>query len=257
MAAASNPAGAAGLENARDLGGLAAAGGRRVVGGRLIRAAAPDFRDPATHAAIARLELARVCDFRMNDEIRGSGWSEAYPSIVIWRPTARPVHGDPQALLAACLADGADPTAIMTGIYRRLPDVVAEHIAATARALGETGGPVLFHCAAGKDRTGAAAAALLSIAGVSRDDIYADYLRSNAAEGALVARYLADPRNDAARAAPYARWRALMIADPCYLDAYFDEIDRRWGGVEGYATRGLGLAPAEIIRLRSALLDPI
>ena len=89
--------------------------------------------------------------------------------------------------------------------------------------------PLLFHCSAGRDRTGVGAAMLLSMLGVGRDLIVADFLESN-----LV-------------------FSKVPLAG-AQLDPVFELIDEN-GGIEGFIREIIGLAPAELAIIREELLE--
>lgn len=111
------------------------------------------------------------------------------------------------------------------------------------------GRPIVYHCSAGKDRTGWASAVLLSLLGVPRDVVYADYLASNA--------YLAAKNQGILAAQPPETARALtpmLTVRSAYLDAAFEEANSRYGSLNGYLAQGLGLSPADIARLRARFL---
>jgi protein-tyrosine phosphatase len=91
-------------------------------------------------------------------------------------------------------------------------------------------GAAVFHCTAGKDRTGWGAAVLLSLLGVPRETVEADFLLSN--------EKLGNPK-------------AVELS---WLRAAFDEVDHLYGSVEVYARQGLGLDDATITALRTRLL---
>ncbi|GAA2148266.1 tyrosine-protein phosphatase [Actinomadura napierensis] len=91
-------------------------------------------------------------------------------------------------------------------------------------------GATVFHCTAGKDRTGWGAAVLLTILGVPKATVYQDYLASNA--------YLGRP--DA--------------VESSWLDEAFHEVDQAYGGFDGYVHQGLGLSDATVAALRARLL---
>ncbi|WP_433565054.1 tyrosine-protein phosphatase [Nocardia sp. CA-151230] len=95
---------------------------------------------------------------------------------------------------------------------------------------GNTGGATVYHCTSGKDRTGWATAVLLTLLGVPRDVVNADYLASNAELG--------DPK-------------AVQLS---WLEAAFNEVDRLYGSVDQYVRQGLGLDQATIDALRAKLL---
>ncbi len=89
--------------------------------------------------------------------------------------------------------------------------------------------PVLFHCSAGRDRTGVGAAMLLELLGVERDRIVADFLKSN----------------DVFRRMPLTE---------AQLQPVFDSIDER-GGIDGFMHQVIGLKPTELEAIREDLLD--
>lgn len=91
-------------------------------------------------------------------------------------------------------------------------------------------GATVFHCTAGKDRTGWGAAVLLTLLGVPKATVYQDYLASNTYLG----------RTDA--------------VESSWLDEAFHEVDNVYGGFDGYVHKGLGLSDATIAALRARLL---
>ena len=112
--------------------------------------------------------------------------------------------------------------------------------------------PLLFHCTTGKDRTGWAAASLLTVLGVSRDDVYHDFMLTN---DQLVPHLrprlkpFADAGGDVSLLEPVIGVRTE------YLDAAFDEATSRFGSFEGYITKGLGLDSRVQRRLRDTLVE--
>jgi len=110
----------------------------------------------------------------------------------------------------------------------------------------ESDAPTVFHCTAGKDRTGFAAALVLMALGVSEDEVMRDYLLTNERlEPASIQGKWALP--------PHAA-RVLFGVQREFLEASFDEIDRNWGGIEGYLRDGIGLREQERARLRRLYL---
>ncbi len=91
--------------------------------------------------------------------------------------------------------------------------------------------PILFHCTAGKDRTGIAAALLLSALNVDRDVILKDYLMTNEL---LVGKYA-----NLGQYGPLVDF--FQTVRPDYLYAAFDLIERKFGGMNAYLTNELGV----------------
>ncbi|MEV6973065.1 tyrosine-protein phosphatase [Kitasatospora sp. NPDC093806] len=108
---------------------------------------------------------------------------------------------------------------------------------------------VLFHCTAGKDRTGWASAALLTALGVPRETVEADYLASNTYRAAEIAATLAQ-----LPPAYQAVYKPLLDVRPEYLNAGFDEVQRTFGSFDAYLASGLGLDRRDLRDLRSQLL---
>ena len=111
--------------------------------------------------------------------------------------------------------------------------------------------PAVFHCTTGKDRTGWAAAALLTLLGVPKDTVMADYMRSNeytlpqfqhAINGFVAA--------GGDRDIPVA----VFGVKPEYLEASFDEMQKRYGTIEKYFAEGLGIDAAGQKALRDLFL---
>lgn len=107
--------------------------------------------------------------------------------------------------------------------------------------------PAVFHCTTGKDRTGWAAAALLTLLGVPRQTVMADYMRTNQYTLPQFQRAI-----DAFAAAGGDRSIALAIfgVKPEYLQASFDQMDKQYGSIEKYFSEGLGIGPAQQETLR-------
>ncbi|MFF4342749.1 tyrosine-protein phosphatase [Kitasatospora sp. NPDC001540] len=267
--------GLAAAVNARDLGGYRTADGRTVRAGALLRAEALSRLGEDDRALLGALGLRHVVDLRSLDEVRhlGADLVPGLPAAVLppdaaatlsvpaldgLGPTLHhlPVFsadfdlyvelrralgsGDPTAVHAA-LGDGRG-AALMTAMYRWfVTDPVARsRFGAVLRLIAEAdGAPVLFHCTAGKDRTGWTAALLLTALGVDREGVRADYLLTNERAAALIARV--DPLMQ-----PLAR------AEEAYLDAAFEEVALGWTGFEHFWQDGLGLTGEHLVRLRRA-----
>jgi protein-tyrosine phosphatase len=114
-------------------------------------------------------------------------------------------------------------------------------------ALAEAEGCVLFHCFAGKDRTGVVAAMLLAMAGVSPDDIAADYGETDQQLAGQYERWIGE-------AAPERRdaFREELRCPPERILGVLDHLQVKWGGVEGYL-EAAGMSSANIDRVASKL----
>jgi protein-tyrosine phosphatase len=112
--------------------------------------------------------------------------------------------------------------------------------------------PALFHCTTGKDRTGWAAAALLSLCGVPDDVVMQDYLLSN---DFILPEYQATIERAVAAGVEEDILLSILGVRREYLDASFQEMHARFGTVEGYFAAGLGIDRAGQDALRARLLE--
>jgi protein-tyrosine phosphatase len=111
-------------------------------------------------------------------------------------------------------------------------------------------GAALFHCTAGKDRTGWAAASLLMLLGASESTIQADYLQTNEDLLPTIEPLL---QSAAAKGVDPELLRQAFSVRIDYLDAALEQLESEFGTVENYFTSGLGLDAATIDTLRSRL----
>jgi len=125
--------------------------------------------------------------------------------------------------------------------------------AALLAHLAEADAPQLFHCTAGKDRTGWAGALLLHIAGVADDVILRDYLLTNTVSSGTREKYLGmvDEHLGADKVPVYER---VLVADESYLRAAYDAVTATYESLDGYLADGLGLGEAVVGALRSKLV---
>jgi len=167
--------------NFRDFGGYAVAGGGQVVPGKLFRAAHLSSVSDPELAQIRDLDLGLVVDLRYAPERKrqpnrdiGAGRTLAYASGGKVEPKVAP-H---EAFVEHELHSADDARRYMTGSYKaRFHDVgFREIFGDTLRHMAETGEPVLIHCAAGKDRTGALAALIHHALGVGDHDVMDDFM---------------------------------------------------------------------------------
>jgi protein-tyrosine phosphatase len=199
---------------------------------------------------IAGLGVTDVYDLRGSDEV------EAHPDVPV--PGATWVHlevkGIPMDSVAA-LTTVADGNEVMRSVYRGFVDHPGGRasFADLLTRLATADAPQLFHCTAGKDRTGWAAALLLHVAGVAEDVIRRDYLLTNTVSTATRDKYLGMVREHLGpdQVAVYER---VLVADEDYLTAGYDAAAEAYGSLDGYLTNGLELSDDTIGALRSRLL---
>jgi protein-tyrosine phosphatase len=240
--------------NLRDIGGYATRDGHVVRTGCV-------YRSDELHALTdADLEVVDTLGIRVVFDLRN-----------VAERTARPnrLPADVELLERATPSPNGTPRTTEEQILRNtLPDRDDEHFAAVyiellerlgpelriilERAVDSPTRPLLFHCVAGKDRTGIAAAVLLGVLGVADDVILDDY--------ELTSTYFTPRKLDALapllaeHGVSEARIRPLLEARRPVLATALGHVHERWGGFEGYVRDHLAVELELPERLRAALL---
>lgn len=120
--------------------------------------------------------------------------------------------------------------------------------------LAHADGPVLFHCTAGKDRTGWVAAVLDNIAGMSSSDTMANYTATNDYSASLITAEMQQYTNKLGAADAAIYYPALGV-NSSFLQAGLDQVASQYGTMNNYLTQGLGLTQADIYVLRAKIVD--
>ena len=246
-----------GAANFRDLGGYATRDGHPLRWGVLYRSDALADLSDEDLAYLERLSLRRVVDFRSESEReRDPDRLPAGPTVV-WQPIAG--QGlDPRALQDRLLAGEVSAEQAAAFLIEGNRAFVNEFRGVYARFLHDLADPAnlptLFHCTAGKDRTGFAAALVLLTLDVPRDTAMRDYLLTNPYTQAKTRRTLQVIRFASLFRADPDDLQPLFEARESYLNAAFAAIDAQPGGTESYL-RSLGVDDALRERLRANLLE--
>jgi protein-tyrosine phosphatase len=149
----------------------------------------------------------------------------------------------------------------MAELYRLLPYAYAGRYRRLFEMLetGET--PLLFHCSAGKDRAGVAAALLLTALGVPRETVIDDYALSDKVVDYMALIDAADPQRIAESSVAYlARLPRDLLApilwsDPRYIVAMFDELENNHGSATSFMHDELGVTEEVLMSLRDHCLE--
>ena len=241
--------------NFRDIGGYPAAGGKHIRWGLVYRSGATPLLTAADVEQIRALGLHDMIDLRSSEErviaptkLTGIRYTAVDYSMMS-------MTGERRAL-----TNGVD-------LYRNFPAFFAPQLRIVFDDLLRRQTPLVYHCSAGQDRTGFTTAIILSALGVPRDTIIADYHLSTTyrrPQNEL------PPIDDAqARANPvagmfaaYQKSGAYSKAQPlkdasgkAFLDGAFQEIEARWGSVDTYLEREIGVGPVQRAQLRALYLE--
>ena len=247
-----------GAANFRDIGGYAASEGRTIRWGLLYRSDHLGKLSSRDEEYLGRLGIRKITDFRGPSE-REERPNRVPEGILLERRPIDVAGPDAWEKFESYIRGkiDIDPKQYMhdvnrlfateyTAVYREwLRDIID----------GPDSLPQVFHCTAGKDRTGFAAAVLMRLLGVSPETIMDDYLKTNA--------YIAEANKKLVkkiRAMSMFRVeadliRSLLGVERAYLETAFSAIDGHWGGFDAYVRDGLKLTPRDIAALGDLLLE--
>jgi len=232
--------------NVRDLGGLPTADGRTTRSGRVFRADGVHRLAGADLDKARGLGLGTVIDLRTEGEIERGGRFPVEEHPVDWHhlPIMQRMWSDDDLVAS---------TGAVEFLRDRYVDMLLEGGTSIARIveLVAEGPPALFHCAAGKDRTGVVAAVLLGLVGVPHEEIATDYHATAGAMAAFVEWLAATYPNEI---------DSMTNQPPEYFEApreamieFLGHIDDHFGSIAGLAAH-LGVTESQVERLRSALV---
>ena len=244
-----------GALNVRDLGGYATGSGARTAWGRVFRADALHALDAGDLEVLRGLGLRVVFDLRRDTERDRSpnvALGEDVRSVVLAMGGAAAEGPELMEQVLAGEVTSIDE-GFMVEVYADLLGTHAADFGSLLGSLAEPGGlPALFHCTAGKDRTGLASAMLLSVLGVGRETVLDDYELSNRYRAtvrvAQLRPVLAEAGVDVERILP------LLTAPRPVLEAALTALDADHGGVEPYLLGPAGMRVDQLDALRHALL---
>lgn len=237
-----------GAPNFRDLGGYIGHGGRPVRWRRLFRSDHLGGLTPADQARLTQLPLARAFDFRGVDERATTPYE--LPGVTQHSLAIEPTVVQHMNNIAAAGRTLTAPvvTELMKDLYRALINDRADRFGELFEHLIASDAPSVFHCTAGKDRTGVAAALVLLALGVPRDVVLQDYLLTNE-----LTHPLPPPEQTST---PIEALAVLWRVQQGFLDTALRIVDADHGGIERYLAQRLRLSPAALRALAERYLQP-
>lgn len=255
-----------GLNNTRDLGGMTGAEGRKVRRGRLIRSGHLFYADEADRAKLTDL-VGVVVDFRTDREVKEKPdpvlpGVEAVHLPILTEQTvgiSREEESDRHAGIRM-MKEPETARAHMCNMYRMIGSsefCASQYARFVKLLLEEREKAVLWHCTAGKDRAGFGSVIVEELLGVSREDIYEDYLMTNVHLKEEIDNLLGELQKmmNLSDPASETAMRVLFGAEKEYLDTLYQAIDDTFGGMETYLRDVLQVSDEDRDRLRSMYLE--
>lgn len=242
------------LVNFRDAGGYATLDGTVVKKGKIFRSgeivqlAADDYR-----AFTETYGIKQIFDLRGSSELseRPDDQFEGvdYINIDIMKDS----KGQSASLEDMTSGKALSANDKMLGIYHDmiLTDSAKLGYKKYLEMLGANDDPFIFHCFAGKDRTGIAAALLLGVLNVSKEDIYHDFLRTNTLRKSANDQMLAELIKKGVPENQLAEIETLMTVKKEYLDQAFEIMETQFGSLLGFVKDGLGISDNLVAKLKT------
>lgn len=249
------------IENFRDFGGYETTCGRVLKRGRLYRSGHHSLATDGDLDRLKALGIGAIADLRQPSERArepGRRW-DGFGGEVIESDAASVTPDWVEALQTAPLT--AEWWYESTLSHYRLHAFEPRHIEVFRRMfrhIAHGGGAVVVHCAAGKDRTGAACALVHHLAGVPREQMVADYLLTN--DESRIQRKIVHGADFVERVTGRRptdeAMRVAASVYPEFLDAFFDSIRAAHGSVDAYAEEVLGMDADLRARVHDRILGP-
>jgi protein-tyrosine phosphatase len=241
-------------QNTRDLGGLPVRAGGVTRRGVLVRSDNLASLTPAGRQAMVDYGITTVIDLRAKSELNGAPGPpfSTFQSTTPVSPPEPEIEATVPVYVNLPLVDDEiafvlNEAPTMPDRYRLIVDRRQAALGTIFNTIARADGPVLFHCFAGKDRTGLVAAMMLSLTGVEPDAIGADYAETDVQLATRYVEWLAKAAPDRIEA-----MRAELRCPPDWMLGTLEHVQRTWGGVEPYL-EAAGVPPANIARLRDRL----
>jgi protein-tyrosine phosphatase len=236
--------------NFRDLGGYPTRDGRVTRWGTLFRSDTLHELSTGDVALLRSLGLTTIVDLRTSRELERTGRGPLGPEPIAFHHLSVIQDGEAGESVAAPASPGGD----LTDRYLWYLDVGRRSLVTALALVADAAHlPLVFHCAAGKDRTGVLAALILSIIGVEAEVIVDDYLITEGRMELILGRYRSDPAfADRISRVPASRFGVKSET----MVGFLGELERRFGGARAWALEA-GLTQDDIDGMEELLLDPV
>ena len=235
-----------GASNFRDLGGYTGHGGQQVKWRSIFRSDHLAGLTPVDQSVLAQLGVTRAVDFRGQAE--SAAYAYALPGVAYHPLAIEPtvVQRAMELQRSGRQLTAQDAVELMQETYRGFVHDNAARFAALFQLLLASDEPLVFHCTAGKDRTGFAAALILFALGVPRDVVMHDYLLTNS-----LYRRPAGMGSHAPQEVLAVLWRVQEE----FLEAALHKVESEFGGLQPYLVDVLGVDAAAQKELASRYLQ--
>ncbi|MBC2023126.1 tyrosine-protein phosphatase [Listeria booriae] len=246
-----------GCFNFRDLGGYVNTAGKTVRWGKLYRSSLLTNITEKDKDTLEKLGVSWICDLRSTSEIAakptpalahiknrhipiGTAKNESTESQKIDIPDDHRVYEPLMGESYRVFVQSKD------GFREIFNDIIEKEEV-----------PFLFHCTAGKDRTGVLGALLLKLLDVPENTILADYELTNQYADNILGEMqgLVNAFSNSDKKIDLENFRPMAEARPAYLEIAFDEMQKEYGSVDAYLEKGIGITPSEKAKFQTMMLE--
>ncbi|WP_376740792.1 tyrosine-protein phosphatase [Listeria booriae] len=246
-----------GCFNFRDLGGYVNTAGKTVKWGKLYRSSLLTNITEKDKDTLEKLGVSWICDLRSTSEIAakptpalahiknrhipiGTAKNESTESQKIDIPDDHRVYEPLMGESYRVFVQSKD------GFREIFNDIIEKEEV-----------PFLFHCTAGKDRTGVLGALLLKLLDIPENTILADYELTNQYADNILGEMqgLVNAFSNSEKKIDLENFRPMAEARPAYLEIAFDEMQKEYGSVDAYLEKGIGITPTEKAKFQTMMLE--
>ena len=244
-----------GSHNTRELGGYKTTDGKSVKWGMLFRSDKLSDISETDQQYLQNLGIKKIVDFRSEDEKIED--PNIIPDGIKYIEMPINVDGAMRSKIEAVLKGETDKE-VKSFLIDANKEFVNDYTGVYEdflRGLIDEDAPTLFHCTAGKDRAGFAAAITLIALGVSREDVINDYMKTNAFTKERIEEILNQIELMSLYQADAEILRPLIGVEKIYIETAFETAEEQYGSLENFIRVGLNISDEDIQKLRNKYLE--
>ncbi|MDA8709225.1 tyrosine-protein phosphatase [Gammaproteobacteria bacterium] len=244
-----------GSHNTRELGGYKTTDGKTIKWGKLFRSDKLSDISKIDQAYLQNLGIKKIVDFRSEQEKAED--PNIIPTGISYVEMPISVDGAMRSKIEAVLKGETDREvqSFLIDANKEFVTNYADVYENFLRGLIDEDAPTLFHCTAGKDRAGFAAAITLIALGVSKEDVINDYMKTNTFTQERIEEILGQIELMSLYQADVEILRPLLGVEQIYIETAFRTAEDKYGSLENFIRDGLNISDEDIQKLRNKFLE--
>ena len=244
-----------GSHNTRELGGYKTTDGKTIKWGKLFRSDKLSDISKTDQAYLQNLGIKKIVDFRSEQEKAED--PNIIPTGISYVEMPISVDGAMRSKIEAVLKGETDREvqSFLIDANKEFVTNYADVYENFLRGLIDDDAPTLFHCTAGKDRAGFAAAITLIALGVSKEDVINDYMKTNAFTQERIEEILGQIELMSLYQSDVEILRPLLGVEQIYIETAFKTAEDKYGSLENFIRNGLNISDEDIQKLRNKFLE--